>query len=234
MPRPTFEDLEHPGYSEDTEQIRVFFDTEFTDLRPEAKLIAIGLITEDGTRTFYVELSDTYRLADVGDFAREAVLPLLEGGAALMAMHELSLKLGNWIEDFGQPVILATDSLAWDWPWIQRIFEIPEAWPANLVRCPLLLTMNYLHDFDKFGPAVEQAFTGGLRRHHALDDAKANRLGWIAAGGDIEKAAERSRYKLADLIAQTSGELPLLEGWDDMPAVGLEILPGNETPPSKK
>jgi hypothetical protein len=28
-----------------------------------------------------------------------------------------------------------------------------------------------------------------LRRHHALDDAKANRLGWIAAGGDIEQNA---------------------------------------------
>lgn len=47
--------------------------------------------------------------------------------------------------------------------------------------------MNYLNDFDAFNEAVEEAFANGLRRHHALDDAKANRLGWIAAGGDIDR-----------------------------------------------
>jgi hypothetical protein len=25
-----------------------------------------------------------------------------------------------------------------------------------------------------------------MRRHHALDDAKANRQGWLACGGDTE------------------------------------------------
>jgi hypothetical protein len=48
--------------------------------------------------------------------------------------------------------------------------------------------MNYLMQFDEFEPAIERAFAAGLRRHHALDDAKANRMGWISAGGDIEKA----------------------------------------------
>ena len=34
----------------------------------------------------------------------------------------------------------------------------------------------------RFANAVEKAFsTGKLRQHHALDDAKANRLGWLAA-----------------------------------------------------
>jgi len=59
-------------------------------------------------------------------------------------------------------------------------------WPTHLDRQPLLLTMNYLVDFDQFEPAVEKAFTEGSRRHHALDDAKANRLGWIAAGRDFQ------------------------------------------------
>jgi hypothetical protein len=47
--------------------------------------------------------------------------------------------------------------------------------------------MNYLNDYDLFVEAVEKAFRS-LRRHHSLDDAKANRLGWIAAGGDIDQA----------------------------------------------
>jgi hypothetical protein len=50
---------------------------------------------------------------------------------------------------------------------------------------PLLLTMNYLPAYDDFCDAVDQGFASGLRRHHALDDAKANRLGWIACGGDV-------------------------------------------------
>lgn len=191
MPRPCLEDLDHPGYSDNPGQLRVFFDTEFTDLGIDPRLISIGLVFEDGTREFYAELTDTWRPEHCSrnPFVPEAVLPLLEGGAAQMTMAELTLRLGNWLEDFERPVQLATDSLSWDWPWIHEIFEIPETWPPNLDGKPVLLTMNYLNDYDKFNEAVERAFAAGLRRHHALDDAKANRLGWIAAGGDIDRKA---------------------------------------------
>jgi len=166
---------------------RIFFDTEFTGLIIDPQLISIGLVDEAGERSFYAELSDTWQLEDVRDeFVRAAVLPQLEGGAALMTMAELTLRLGNWLEDFEQPVKLATDSLSWDWPWIQEIFYIAGTWPENVDGKPLLLSMNYLNDSDKFNHAVEKAFAAGLRRHHALDDAKANRLGWLAAGGDVE------------------------------------------------
>ena len=162
----------------------IFFDTEFTDLHVEARLISIGLIAEDG-REFYAELSDTYQPHQCGDFSREFVLPLLDGGVARMPMHELTLRLGNWLEGFEQSVQLATDSLAWDWPWIQRIFETSGTWPENLAGQPLIL----LFDADvgeAFVNAVEAAFLTGLRQHHALDDARANRLGWIAAGGNTD------------------------------------------------
>lgn len=166
----------------------VFFDTEFTELGMEPRLISIGLVSEDGSREFYAELSDTWRPehCNRNPFVLEAVLPLLAGGDALMPMHELALQLGSWLEDFGQPVKLATDSLSWDWPWIHEIFSLPNTWPSNLDGKPLIL----VQEID-FNLAVERAFAGGLRRHHALDDAKANRLGWIAAGGDIERGAPR-------------------------------------------
>lgn len=168
--------------------VRVFLDTEFTNLSPDARLISIGLVSESGEQSFYAELSDTYRLEDVNDFARSAVLPLLEGGGVCMTMDELGQRLAAWIEAFTEPVILATDSLAWDWLWIQRIFHERERWPQNLRDHALLLTMNYLTHYDQFEPGVEAAFKSGLRRHHTLDDAKANRQGWILAGGDIEGA----------------------------------------------
>lgn len=159
----------------------VFFDTEFTDLVVDPQLISIGLISEDG-KEFYAELSDTYRLADVGDFAREAVLPQLEGGVVRLTMAELNMRLEEWVRNFGEPVRLATDSLSWDWPWIQVIFEDQTTWPANLDGKPLILAQE-----TEFNLAVERAFAGGLRRHHALDDAKANRLGWIAAQPNGDK-----------------------------------------------
>ncbi len=161
--------------------IHIFFDTEFTDLIVDPQLISIGLIDESGERTFYAELRDTWRPEDIGDFTREAVLPQLEGGEVRLTMAELSVRLGSWFQDFGEPVKLATDSLSWDWSWIQEIFYYANTWPANLDGKPLVLAQE-----TEFNLAIERAFAAGLRRHHDLDDAKANRLGWIAAGGDIE------------------------------------------------
>lgn len=77
---------------------------------------------------------------------------------------------------------LATDSLARDCKWVQVIFNDLATWPVNLDRQPFLLTMNYVENYDAFWQTVEQAFANeALRQHHALDDAKANRLGWIAS-----------------------------------------------------
>lgn len=153
----------------------IFFDTEFTELGLDARLISIGLVTEDGQHEFYSELEDTYQLDHCSDFVRESVLPLLQGGNARMSLQELTLKLAKWLEEFDESVQLATDSLHWDWPWIQKIFSDPNLWPINLAAKPLILGQN-----PELELAIETAFTGGLRRHHALDDAKANRIGWVA------------------------------------------------------
>ena len=155
----------------------IFFDTEFTELGVDPRLISIGMIAEEG-QTFYAELTDTYTQADCSHFAVEAVLPHLEGGNARMTMAELTLQLSNWLKAFKQPVTLSCDSLAWDWMWIQEIFYPIEAWPVNLDGKPKIIK----GDNPIFNKAVEAHFNNGLRRHHALDDAKANRTGWLALG----------------------------------------------------
>jgi hypothetical protein len=169
----------------------IFFDTEFTELGIDPRLISIGLIPEQGDRTFYAELTDNYQLSDCSDFTREAVWPHLEGGEARMTMSELTLRLGNWLESFAQPVQLATDSLSWDWPWIQEIFSLPGTWPENLDGRPLILQQA-----PEFNLAVEDAFATGLRRHHALDDAKANRIGWLALASKNNGAAPVKRFSV--------------------------------------
>lgn len=161
--------------------MHIFFDTEFSGLVIDPKLISVGMIAQDGERTFYAELSDTYQISACEPFVHEAVLPHLQGGDALMTMDELTLRLGNWIEGFNQPVQLVTDSLSWDWPWIQELFYLPSTWPENLDGKPRQL--SEMVDAPLLERAVEKIFQSHvprLRRHHALDDAKANRLAWLA------------------------------------------------------
>lgn len=51
-----------------------------------------------------------------------------------------------------------------------------------------------------------------------------SRVELVVAGAMLSvQAPQRRRLKLADLIAQMPAELPLVDGWDDMAAVGKEI-----------
>jgi hypothetical protein len=161
------------------EPMLIFFDTEFTDLCIDPRLISIGLISEDG-REFYAELSETYEIKDCCDFVQEAVLPHLEGGDVLMPMCKLTLRLGNWLEEFARPVKLSTDSISWDWRWIQEIFGEAGTWPFNLDG-----KLEILKQETDFNQAIEQAYAGGLRRHHALDDARANRIAQMLVSSRI-------------------------------------------------
>ena len=37
------------------------------------------------------------------------------------------------------------------------------------------------------------------------------------------EAPSRPKYKLADLMAEMDGKLPMVEGWDTMASAGLEV-----------
>lgn len=160
---------------------RIFFDTEFTELGIDPRLISIGLVSEDGEHTFYAELSDTYEDRQCSDFVREAVLPHLEGVSVRLDMATLAQRLGNWLKSFDEPVKLVTDSLSWDWPWIQEIFYLAGTWPENVDGKPEALVQS-----QEFNVAAEKAFAGGLRRHHSLDDAKANRIAWLSTRNEAK------------------------------------------------
>ncbi|MDE2599068.1 MAG: 3'-5' exoribonuclease [Rhodocyclaceae bacterium] len=162
----------------------IFFDTEFTNLSADAKLISIGLVDEAGERTFYAELSDTWKERDASDFVTTEVIPWLAGNEVRIPKAALCEQLAAWLLSFDEPVQLATDSMSWDWIWIVDLFGAPggDKWPTNLDPRPFLLTMNYLTRYDEFVAAIEGIFAKGImRRHHALDDAKVNRLAWLAS-----------------------------------------------------
>ena len=54
--------------------MKLFLECEFTQLNQHTKLISQGLVSEAGDE-FYVELTDTYQVADCSDFVIQNVLP---------------------------------------------------------------------------------------------------------------------------------------------------------------
>lgn len=142
--------------------MRLFIDTEFTDLVPWNKLISIALVDEK-ENYFYAELTDTYELKDCSEFVVEHVLPYLRGGEYRMTFRECALAIGSWIEDRNEPCILACDSPSWDIPHLRNL--VYPIWPTNLEEkliFPLRIPYHIAEDI---------VLENGYKVHNALDDA---------------------------------------------------------------
>lgn len=158
---------------------RVFLDTEFTTLNQgTSKLISLGMVC--GQNQFYTEV-DGWRHADCSEFTKAEVLPQLHN------YQKPIESLGFWVRDFLSkqgPAVIATDSLTWDWMWLMK--ALPEGLPENIATHPLLLTMNYLVNYDLYEQLLKKQF-GVWKQHHALNDAKAMQYAWEFSGGDVHE-----------------------------------------------
>lgn len=134
-----------------------FFDTEFTDLL-QPQLISLGAAATDGN-AFYCEISDWPR-DKCSDFVVDVVLPLLDGNAV---PHGTAAEaFTGWLcQRRPQPVIVVTDS-AYD-RWALADLLGGESLPDGVLWQRVALPVEQLD-------AVMGAM--GLRRHHALDDAR--------------------------------------------------------------
>lgn len=153
----------------------LFLDTEFTDFI-DIDLISIGLVSEDGRAAFYAERND-YRQDAVSDFVREAVLPHLgQQPENTCSREELTRRLYEWLRGFSGTVQIACDSthdrdLLWD--------ALQDGVPSNLD--PTVLKLAWQAEERVFNEAVCKYYDQpGRPRHHALQDAQALRLGWLA------------------------------------------------------
>ena len=72
-------------------------------------------------------------------------------------------------------------------------------WPDRLSRDPV--PIHPLVGYPAFEHACERAYRDGLRRHHALDDALANRAAWAGA---IPPAAALTRFPQSTTILLNS------------------------------
>jgi diamine N-acetyltransferase len=151
------------------DRFHVYVDTEFTRL-VQPQLLSIGAVADDGTH-FYAEIADTLDEGAGGplhercsEFVRDIVLPLLDGDAQPRA--EVAQQFADWLARRAEhgPVTLVTDSGfdRWALSDLLQLEDLPDR--VHWVRVPIAY-----ETLDGAGERLR------LRRHHALDDARALR-----------------------------------------------------------
>ncbi len=162
----------------------LFLDTEFTDLdHPE--LISIGLVSEDGAHAFYGEITRGHGWDSCSNFVTDEVLPLLCGGEFSMSTSDLKDRLFLWLQALPGAYTLAIDSQI-DIELFRRLLD--KEWPAKLhQKC---YGLSHMLSTEKFSRAVIKCHQErGGKAHNAIDDAWANRAGWIAWRKDKQRPA---------------------------------------------
>ena len=147
--------------------MRLFLDCEFTQLNQDTKLISLALVSETGDE-FYVELTDTYQVADCSDFVIQNVLPQLDlplyGMSLVVAQAALRFFLGS-IE--GQ-LEVCSDSPDWDWDFFCQLAYVDHKWPSHVANRPT----NLIHLFRHYEADNIGNITLPELPHHALLDAR--------------------------------------------------------------
>lgn len=167
-------------------RMRIFIDTEFTTLTPDAELLSFGAVSEDGDE-FYCELEPVPR-ANCSGFVLQFVLPLFEGGAAVCPRDRFGERLAAWLSRFANPLLLADSD--WDILVVRHAVSGQRNRRPGLLALPgpdgmlevMLLTLAPLPDavLEIFAQGMRQHFAGDNRQHHALVDARAMRCGLLA------------------------------------------------------
>lgn len=164
---------------------KIFFDTEFTGLKQDTKLISIGLISEDG-KTFYAETSYQYEDKDLDDWLRENVIanlrfvseyssdPILDCDHHAMKAQgsRIASQLSEWLTQF-ETCEMWSDCLAYDWVLFCQLFGHAFNIPKNVYYIPFdLATLLKIKGVDPDVNREEFSGLEGKRKHNALWDAK--------------------------------------------------------------
>lgn len=151
-----------------TSALKVFIDTEFTD-PINTGLISLGMVAESGEE-FYAEVP--YLEAECSDFVRMAVIPLLgKTPDAICTFDELGGRILGWLEMVrrGTEIIEVCFDYQTDWDLLVDAidYQRPEWCHPKLIRASI--NQQLLYEFH-----IQHA----LPKHHALNDARANRYAY--------------------------------------------------------
>ena len=151
-------------------ELLLFIDTEFTDFL-NMEMISIGLVSLCGQHTFYREIND-FNPKRCSRFVRETVLPLLgKEPQAIQPRWKVRAELAAWLVEFEQERILIAFDYEADWLLFQDLLKdvplrIQAIDIAPMMDVEILSATFEVHQWTP---------------HHALTDAQANRIAYMAA-----------------------------------------------------
>ncbi|EJM56197.1 3'-5' exoribonuclease [Pseudomonas sp. GM48] len=147
--------------------MRLFLDCEFTQLNQNTKLISLALVSETGDE-FYVELTDTYQVADCSDFVIQNVLPQLNLSLYGMSLVEAQAALRVFLGCIEGQLEVCSDAPDWDWDFFCQLAYVDHKWPSHVANRPT----NLIHLFRHFEADDIGNITLPELPHHALLDAR--------------------------------------------------------------
>lgn len=191
--------------------MKVFFDTEFEGLYKDAKLVSIGLITEDN-KQFYAEINDSdfllgkYPYDRKTEWLQEHVIKNLyikqekQNKSYIPNYHfgskeEIAITLGNWLSQF-DTVELISDVSHYDMVLFADLFDGAMNIPKNV--CPACYDINQ-DIMKKYNCSMQEAFDMSReyilyqnykenkiigQKHNALYDAKVIKEVYNVLNGD--------------------------------------------------
>ncbi|MBI6909757.1 3'-5' exoribonuclease [Pseudomonas palleroniana] len=143
--------------------MKVFLDCEFTQLNRDTKLISLALVSEAG-HEFYVEVTDTYHVADCSDFVIQNVLPQLNLAAHGQTLVEAQSSLLAFLSDLEGPLEVCSDAPEWDWDLFCQLAYVDHRWPGNVANRATNLILLFRHlEADDIGNGTLPELP-----HHAL------------------------------------------------------------------
>jgi hypothetical protein len=180
MTRPTFDELDAPPDPSGSDEMLVFFDTEFSSML-SPQLLSIGLVAESGTE-LYIEVAGAQELV-VSDFVRHEVLPLLGLHTPLVLEYDaIALQLEAWFDglrggDRRIGIVLVSDYPV-DWMLVTELKVLmpgEQSWTraANIGGRMVQNLMASGRQVAQYFEAIEDFHRIHGQRHHALVDARA-------------------------------------------------------------
>lgn len=157
----------------------LFLDTEFTSLEAP-HLISLALVAEDGEHV-YVEMDSWRTIATPSDFVRQAVLPQLTGPT--MTPVQAMSAVAAFVERYNCPSIW-TDAPLYDGPLLADLLgpDAPQYTLQTIGVSQGAAGAWHFVEVDDYRRALLSEFDRpGVRRHHALDDARASLAAWQRA-----------------------------------------------------
>ncbi|MFZ4624375.1 MAG: hypothetical protein ACOYNF_09090 [Rhodoferax sp.] len=155
--------------------MHVFFDTEFTGLTSDPRLLSIGFLADTGA-TLYLEFTDGWQESACSAWVRQHILPTLGQGERL-TRRAAGQRIFDWLLSLDAPLILLADS---DYDTVLMTKLLQECGLTDTrFRIEQLAFTGKPQAFE-FEAAKQRYFAShGLAPHHALSDAAALRAAWL-------------------------------------------------------